>query len=167
MRDEASCQASYSPKTKTNAVRPKARLAILKSPTFTIPAPLLVVVAGLVELSSAAEPVGLTLPVRDDLLDIPLLDTDVVKDELELGVSVALADPATPVSVDELPLSTEEVLLPGGGVACEGSVRAPTPHAMESPLGWVALGAGVVLPEASAMAKRVVHTGSAPALVNW
>ena len=45
----------------------------------------------------------------------------------------------------------------GGGVAVLGSTRAPKPQGIASPSGCVALGSLVVLPVASAMAKRPVH----------
>ena len=58
--------------------------------------------------------------------------------------------------------------MPGGGTACEGSVSAPIPHGMGEPSGSVAFGAGTLLPDASAIVKRVVHSRAEEAGVeNW
>jgi len=63
----------------------------------------------------------------------------------------------------------EVVLLPvGGGTALDGSTRAPVPQGIFWPSGWVGLGAGTVLPDASEMVKRPVHNLSVEAgEVNW
>jgi hypothetical protein len=79
--------------------------------------------------------------------------------ELELGtesaVTVALLPPVPP------PLG-------GAGLASAGFTRAPVPHGMAAPPGWVVSEGGVVLPLASAIAKRVVQVRFFDAGdVNW
>jgi hypothetical protein len=45
----------------------------------------------------------------------------------------------------------------GAGTAVDGSVSAPAPQGIASPLGWVGFAGGVVAPPGPAMAKRPVH----------
>jgi hypothetical protein len=76
-----------------------------------------------------------------------------------------------PEEVDGAPLDggiTTAEPLPGGGTAWEGSVSAPMPQGTAEPSGSVAFGAGTLLPDASAIVKRVVHCVSEEAGdVNW
>jgi len=56
----------------------------------------------------------------------------------------------------------------GAGTAVAGSVSAPIPQGIGSPLGWVAFGAGVVAPLELAMANRPVQERFVePAAENW
>ena len=70
-----------------------------------------------------------------------------------LAAALALPLTATP------PLDVELVLTPeGGGVADEGSARAPLPQGMASPLpGWVLSEGGSRCPSVEAIPKRVVQ----------
>ena len=62
----------------------------------------------------------------------------------------------------------EEERYEGAATAVEGSTSAPVPHGMASPLGCVELAGSVVLPFASAIAKRVVQSTEDDAgVVNW
>lgn len=75
-------------------------------------------------------------------------------EEDEAGTAEVLFEPVPPGRYD------------GGGTALEGSTRAPFPQGIPSPSGWVGFGAGVVVPLASAMAKRPVQRRS-DALAAW
>jgi hypothetical protein len=101
-------------------------------------------------------------PVDADDFAVPVLDKGTVVmplgtaglDTLPLLVPLALPLDAA----EEVVLLLAAAAKLGGGVACEGSTNAPTPHGIAAPvLGCVAFAGGVVLPEGSAMAKRVVQ----------
>jgi hypothetical protein len=56
----------------------------------------------------------------------------------------------------------------GAGTAVDGSVSAPVPQGIASPLGWFAFAGGTVAPVELAMANRVVHEWFWEAIeVNW
>ena len=126
---------------------------------------------------SAAAPLAALAPV--------VLPEDVLAAALVVSVVAAdVAEPADDAALDELPapdvpvtetvepeaaaadaeavpdtaaLEVAFVPLAGAGTASEGSTSAPVPHGMASPLGCVELAGSVVLPFASAIAKRVVQ----------
>ena len=113
-----------------------------------------------------------------------VVTTTVVKPEGELtegptlvGGAVAIVDVpgiATEEEDAEVELVEGEVVLPllryaGGGIADDGLLSTPAPHAICSPVsGCVALGAVAVWPELVAMVNRPVHCLSgALGEVNW
>ena len=135
-------------------------------------APLVVVVP--VELAADALDVDWEVAAEVFAEDAALLEPEVTVTMPEAEVSETVPEvPAAPELDDEAALEVElvEVLfvpLVGAGVAVLGSVRAPVPQGMAAPPGWVEFVGGVVLPLASAMAKRVVHNVVDDAgEVNW
>ena len=132
----------------------------------------------------AAAPVGAALVLADepvtDTVDEPFAapdpllagstagdgDTDALLDaDVDAG---ALPEPEPEPAEVEAGDTTRPELWPGGGTALEGSTSAPVPQGMSLPSGSVAFVGGVVLPFASAIAKRVVQSTVGDAeVVNW
>jgi hypothetical protein len=124
------------------------------APTTSPPAELLllvlVVIAG--ELDEMTE--GDT--IEEGLLLSPVLEGVTEEDTLVVFVGTVVL---------LLPVTERYA---GAGVAVVGSVSAPNPQGICSPVGWVAFAGGTVVPDELAMANRPVHERFEEAAeVNW
>lgn len=108
-----------------------------------------------------------TIPLGEEEGGTATMGEAVAEDEAS-GPPLEVDAMRTP-ELDGVLLTAPAALDPGGGTACEGFARAPTPQGIASPVpGCVALGAGVVAPDAVEMVNRVVHCLSLVwPLVNW
>jgi hypothetical protein len=124
------------------------------APTTSPPAELLllvlVVIAG--ELDEMTE--GDT--IEEGLLLSPVLEGVTEEDTLVVFVGTVVL---------LLPVTERYA---GAGVAVDGSVSAPNPQGICSPVGWVVFAGGTVAPDELAMANRPVHERFEEAAeVNW
>lgn len=110
-----------------------------------------------------AEPVGRRV-AEDEGATEAEPEGRLVDGRLEEPDSVALADPLA----EALPEGVTPPMT-GGGVAVEGSARAPTPQGMGALVpGWFAFSGGTVSPSGEVIVKRVAHVfTSVWGLVNW
>jgi len=95
--------------------------------------------------------IGTTEPVEEDEEGVGVTLTEVVNPD-DVGNDV-LEDCVGTVELEVVGTGPAPEEIPE---ASEGFLRAPVPHGMGFPSGWVALGGGTVLPLGSAIAKRVV-----------
>jgi len=98
---------------------------------------------------------------ESDEPDEGVAKTNDILDEDVVATRVIVEDIAE-VDMDDVDVEAFELTLPpvrygGAATALVGSVRAPVPQGIASPLGWLALGGGTITPVASAMAKRPVQ----------
>lgn len=96
---------------------------------------------------------------------VAVLTPDVVSAGGTLIEVVAVDAPeATDVPEPDAPAAAKV----GGGMTAAASSRAPTPHPITAPSGWVSLAGAVVEPSAPANVQRVVQVVlGAPGAVNW